>query len=311
MRLIFAGTPAFAACSLGSVLEAGHEVALVLTQPDRPAGRGLKPAPREVKALASARRLHVEQPANLKDPATIEQLRALNAQVMVVAAYGLILPRTVLESFPLGCINVHGSLLPRWRGAAPIQRAILAGDARTGVCIMQMEAGLDTGPVLLSEALDIDPRDNAQSLHDRLAELGSRCLCRALAALEAGGLPAHTQSAQGVTYATKITKEEAILDWHEDAGSLERRVRALNPAPVARSALGPEVLKVWQATALPLQTGGAGPGEIVAVTADAVTVACGQGVLRLEVLQRAGGRPLPVAQFVNGFPLGAGMRLGA
>ena len=241
MRLVFAGTPAFARAALEALLDAGHEVVLVLTQPDRPAGRGLNPRPSEVKKLAVECGLPLAQPSTLKSPEALQTLATARAQVMVVAAYGLILPATVLAVFPGRCINIHASLLPRWRGAAPIQRAILAGDRETGLSIMQMEAGLDTGPVLLREVAAIAADDTGGSLHDKLADLGGRCIVGALKAIEAGTVEPVPQPADGVTYAHKIGKEEATIDWTRSAADIERAVRAFNPFPIANTMLRGEL----------------------------------------------------------------------
>lgn len=247
MRLIFAGTPEFASTALQAIIAAGHEVALVLTQPDRAAGRGMAIHASPVKRLALAHGLAVQQPGSLKNAAVQEQIRAVAAEVMVVAAYGLILPQAVLDVPRLGCINIHASLLPRWRGAAPVQRALLAGDERTGVSIMQMDAGLDSGPVLLCESLPILADDTAGSLHDRLATLGSRLIVEALARLP---LPARSQAQEGACYAAKIDKAEAMLDWRQPAAHLARRVRAFNPFPGAACLLAGQLLKIWRAEAV-------------------------------------------------------------
>ncbi|MRD73527.1 methionyl-tRNA formyltransferase [Rhodocyclus tenuis] len=306
MRVIFAGTPVFAATALEALLNAGHEVVLVLTQPDRPAGRGMSLKPSPVKALALAHGIEVFQPTTLKDLVAQERLRALGADVMVVAAYGLILPSAVLGLPAYGCINIHASLLPRWRGAAPIQRALLAGDTQTGVAIMQMEAGLDTGPVLRSEAIPITVDDTTGSLHDRLADLGGRLLVATLGALP---MNAVAQPVDGVTYAAKIEKSEALIDWSLPAEELDRKVRAFSPAPGAAFVLDGVLVKVWRAE-LDSSASGA-PGTILAVGRDAVQVACGRGSLCLRELQRAGGKRLPVAQFLGGTPLAVGKELGA
>ncbi len=307
MRVAFAGTPEFAALALEALLAAGHDVALVLTRPDRPAGRGMKLAPSPVKRLALSRGLALRQPPSLKDPAEQEALRAAGAEVMVVAAYGLILPQAVLDIPRLGCLNIHASLLPRWRGAAPIQRALLAGDAETGITIMQMDAGLDTGDILLAEPIAIGARDTAGALHDQLARLGADCIVRALAALERGALPRRPQGEAGATYAPKIGREDAALDWSRDAAELERAVRAFNPAPGAHAELDGTPVKVWKAS-LAAERSGA-PGEVLAADPDGVLVACGRGALRLESLQRAGGRRLAAAEFLAGFALATGTRL--
>lgn len=296
MKLIFAGTPDFAAQALAAILEAGHEVALVLTQPDRPAGRGMALQPSPVKQLAVARGIEVFQPLSLKDPAAQARLAEQEAAVMVVAAYGLILPQSVLDLPAHGCINIHASLLPRWRGAAPIQRALLAGDCETGVCIMQMEAGLDTGPVLLRGAFPIESSDTTASLHDKLALMGGKLVVEALAALP---LPATPQPETGVTYAHKIEKAEALIDWRKSALELDRHIRAFNPFPGAQARFAGQVVKLWAAE--PLAQSGE-PGCLLAVDKDRIVVACGSGALAIRELQRAGGKRLNVQQFLAGNP---------
>jgi methionyl-tRNA formyltransferase len=306
MRLIFAGTPEFAARALAALLRAGHDIALVLTQPDRPAGRGLRLAPSAVKVLAQEHGLELYQPASLKDAETQARLRALGADAMVVAAYGLILPEPVLALPRLGAINIHASLLPRWRGAAPIQRAILAGDALTGISIMQMDRGLDTGPVLAAEAIPIAADDTGASLHDKLAELGARLIVTVLAQLERGPLSAQAQPAEGASYAAKITKAEAEIDWSAAAAVIERKVRAFNPLPGASATVKGAGLKIWRACVSPA---GGTPGTILEAGAGGIVVACGAHALRVLELQRAGGKRLAAAQFLAGFPLAAGVRL--
>ena len=302
MRLIFAGTPEFAATALLAIVDAGHDVMLVMTQPDRPAGRGMSLQLSPVKRLALERGIAVFQPSTLKDAAAQERIVATGAEVMVVAAYGLILPQAVLDLPYLGCVNIHASLLPRWRGAAPIQRALLAGDSETGVCIMQMEAGLDSGPVLLREAVPIGAEDTAGSLHDRLAELAARLIVAALARLPLAGQP---QPEEGVTYAHKIGKGDALIDWSVSAAELDRQVRAFNPVPGAQASLGGEAVKVWRAAAV---AGNGEIGRILRVDRDSIVVACGAGALVVAELQKAGGRRLPVRQFLAGNPLAAGDR---
>jgi methionyl-tRNA formyltransferase len=308
MRLVFAGTPAFARAALKALLDAGHEVALVLTQPDRPAGRGLNLRPSEVKTFAVERGLPLAQPLTLKSAEALEILAAAQAQVLVVAAYGLILPATVLASFPGRCINIHASLLPRWRGAAPIQRAILAGDRDTGISIMQMDAGLDTGPVFLQERMSIAPTDTAGSLHDKLAALGGSCIVRVLHALQAGDLDCKPQSPDGVTYAHKLGKVEATIVWTRNAVDIERQVRALNPFPVAHTTLYGELLRIWHAQAV--DSPGGIPGQVIDTAAGGILVGCGSGALLVEELQRPGGKRLSVADFLRGVPLSAGELLG-
>jgi methionyl-tRNA formyltransferase len=302
MRLVFAGTPEFAAVALKAVLDAGHQVTLALTQPDRPAGRGMIPRPSPVKETAAAAGIEVFQPPTLKEVSAWERLRAERPEAMVVAAYGLILPPAVLDIPRFGGINIHASLLPRWRGAAPIQRAILAGDAESGVSIMRMDAGLDTGPILRSARLPIVADETASSLHDKLAGLGARLIVETLAELP--GTPV-AQPGDGVTYAAKIAKTEAPLDWCSSAVRLERQVRAFDPVPGAVAILDGAPLKVWRA--VPLATGQAAPpGTVVSVAPDGIAVACGEGVLLLTELQKAGGRRLSAAQFLSGHPLRPG-----
>ena len=302
MKLIFAGTPEFAAQALQAIVDAGHEVALVLSQPDRPAGRGMTLQASPVKKLALEKGIEVFQPLSLKDPAAQQKIAAVGADVMVVAAYGLILPQFVLDLPRFGCLNIHASLLPRWRGAAPIQRALLAGDAATGVCIMQMEAGLDTGPVLLREAFPIASDDTSAMLHDRLAALGAKLVVEALGKLP---LPAAPQPAEGVTYAQKIEKAEALIDWTRSAAELDRHLRAFNPFPGAQALFAGQTVKLWRAT--PVAASGE-MGQILAVDRSTIVVACGEGALAISELQKAGGKRLPVQQFLAGHPLKVGDR---
>ena len=304
MKLIFAGTPAFSATILEAIIASGHRVALVLTQPDRPTGRGMTLRASPVKALALASGIEIFQPQTLRDTVAQERVRAVGADVMIVAAYGLILPQAVLDLPHFGCINVHASLLPRWRGAAPIQRAILAGDEQTGVCIMQMEAGLDTGPVLLSETLPIAPDDTAATLHDSLSVVGARLIMKALEALP---LPSCPQPETGATYANKIEKSEASLDWGLSASQLERQIRAFNPFPGATFSLNGHAHKAWQSEVL--NVSGSPPGTVLTADKRGITVACGERALRLTELQRAGGKRLSAAQFLAGAPMLPGMSL--
>lgn len=304
MRLIFAGTPEFAAVALQALLDAGHEIVLVLTQPDRPAGRGMKLKPSPVKALALSRGLPVAQPLTLKDPAEQDTLRAIGAEVMIVAAYGLILPKAVLEIPPRGCLNIHASLLPRWRGAAPIQRAMLAGDTETGITIMQMDVGLDTGAMLLKKTTPINPDDTAQTLHDRLAQLGGVAIVEALAAPLAG----EAQNDAVACYAAKLTKDEAAIDWPLPATQIARAIRAYNPVPIAHTLWHAEPLKIFAAQ---IETGERGvPGTVLRADAAGVVVACGEAALRITELQRPGGKRLSAAQFLAGNPLAPGERFG-
>lgn len=298
MRIVFAGTPEFAVSSLRAAAR-HHEVVAVYTQPDRPAGRGRGLAPSPVKLEAVARGIPVYQPETLKDAAAQQQLRDLQPDLMVVVAYGLILPKAVLTIPTHGCWNVHASLLPRWRGAAPIQRAIQAGDASTGVCLMQMEAGLDTGPVLLHQELPIAATDTGGQLHDKLAELGAQVLADGLGLLRAGIKPvARPQPEQGVTYAHKLDKAEAKLDWAQPADVLARTVRAFNPWPIAEATLAGERVRIHGAVALDLAHGQA-PGTVLVAGREGIDIACGQGALRLRVLQREGGKAITAADYLN------------
>ena len=302
MRVVFAGTPDFAALAMQAIVAAGHEVRLVLTQPDRPAGRGMSLQPSAVKRLAVERGIEVFQPLTLKDAAARARIAAELPDVMVVAAYGLILPQAVLDIPRFGCINIHASLLPRWRGAAPIQRALLAGDRETGVCIMQMEAGLDTGPVLLRGICAIEPGDTSATLHDRLADLGARLVVKALAGLP---WPASAQATEGVTYASKLGKAEALIDWSKSAQDLDRHIRAFNPVPGAQARLGGQTVKLWHA----LPVGGSGEkGRILSVDRNSIVVACGEGALAVSELQKAGGKRLAVREFLAGHALKVGDR---
>lgn len=300
LRIVFAGTPEFAAESLKALLQQGeHEVVAVYTQPDRPAGRGRELKASPVKELALERRIPVYQPLSLKDPDAINELRALTPDLMIVAAYGLLLPQVVLDIPRLGCLNVHASLLPRWRGAAPIQRAILAGDRETGITIMQMDAGLDTGAMRYMERCPISPNDTGASLHDRLALLGGEALIAALDLLVAGELPSAPQTETDATYARKLSKEEARLDWNQPAAQLARAIHAYNPVPVAYTTLGDQVLRLWQGRALD-DTTTAPPGMILSADRDGLRVAAGSGsVLLLDTLQLPGGKPLSVLQLLN------------
>ena len=308
MRIAFAGTPAFAAVALQALVEAQFDVTLVLTQPDRPAGRGLRETPSAVKQLALRHGLSVAQPQTLRSEETLVQLRSIGAQAMVVAAYGLILPSAVLDLFPAGCINIHASLLPRWRGAAPIQRALLAGDRETGISIMRMEQGLDTGPVYLTSTIPILPNDSAGSLHDRLAALGARCIVETLPQIAKGALAPVPQPTDGISYAHRITKSEAAIDWQRDSLQVDRQVRAFNPFPGAFSLLRNETVKIRCAFAG--DRGPGAPGEILGCGPDGLDVACGRGMLKITELQKAGGRRLSAAEFLRGFSPVPGERFG-
>ena len=321
MRVIFAGTPEFARVALARLLAAGFTVPLVLTQPDRPAGRGMKLQASPVKQCALDHGIAVAQPRSLRldgkypedAAAARDALLAAQADVMVVAAYGLILPQWVLDMPPKGCLNIHASVLPRWRGAAPIHRAIEAGDAETGVTIMQMDAGLDTGDMLLVEKTPIAPTDTTAVLHDRLADLGGRMIVEALELAACGGLQPVPQPAEGVTYAHKIEKAESEIDWSLPAHVIGQRIRAFDPFPGASTALQGEAIKVWSYEIDSCQRlSNERCGQILASGPEGVTVACGEGgALRLTTLQRAGGKRLPVADFLRGFPLPVGQVLGA
>lgn len=311
LRIVFAGTPEFAQTALAAIDAAGFPVDLVLTQPDRPAGRGMKLQASPVKRYAEAHGMPVAQPPSLRRngkypeaaTAAIEQLRALAPDVMVVAAYGLILPQEVLDIPRYGCLNIHGSLLPRWRGAAPIHRAIEAGDAETGITIMQMDAGLDTGAMILREAEPIGPDDTTATLHDRMAALGGKLIVEALRQLARDGkLPAEPQPEAGVTYAEKIAKQEAALDWRRPADALARQVRAFDPFPGALGTLNGTAVKLWRASAVAGKAGAA-PGTVLEVSANEVIVACGEGALRVTECQKPGGKRLPVREFLAGFAI--------
>ena len=304
MKVAFAGTPEFAAAALEAILAAGFDVPLVLTQPDRPAGRGMQLQPSPVKRVALAAGIPVHQPEKLRTPEQQAPLADVQADVLVVAAYGIILPQAVLDLPRQGCLNIHASLLPRWRGAAPIHRAIQAGDAETGITIMQMDAGLDTGPMLLSRAEAIHADDTTGSLHDRLALLGAEMIVEALRALP-GGLTATPQPADGVTYAAKIGKAEASIDWNRPAVELERAIRAFNPFPGAVATLQQTPVKLWRARAI---DAAGTPGEVLLAEGAGVIVACGEGALCITELQKPGGKRLPAADFLRGMPIAAGSR---
>jgi methionyl-tRNA formyltransferase len=301
MRIVFAGTPEFAVPALRATAQRG-EVVAVYTQPDRPAGRGRALQASPVKLEAALRGIPVLQPESLKSQLSRDALRALKPDLLVVVAYGLLLPQKILDIPTHGCWNVHASLLPRWRGAAPIQRAIEAGDAETGVCLMQMEKGLDTGPVMLTQRVAIGADETGGQLHDRLAELGAQVLADGLGLLRAGMRPVRQpQPAEGVTYARKLDKAEARLDWSQPAEVLARKVRAFNPWPVAEARLAGERVRIFEALPLDLAHAAA-PGEVLLARREGIDVACGDGALRLRVLQRDGGRPLAAADYLNARP---------
>jgi len=317
MRVLFAGTPEFAAQALQALLAAGCLVPLVLTQADRPAGRGMKMQASPVKQVALEHGLPVAQPRGLRldgcwaqdAAAAREAVLAAGAQVMVVAAYGLILPTWVLQAPPMGCLNIHASLLPRWRGAAPVHRAVEAGDERSGVTIMQMDEGLDTGPMLLVEDLPLAPRETTASLYLRLAELGARLIVEALERAACGGLRSVPQPDLGVTYAHKVSRAEAPLDWTQPADVLERRIRAFDPFPGATCRMGNEVIKVWEAEVAQARALHSPPGSVLAVRSTGVEVACGVGVLRLQQMQRPGGRRRPAALLATSLSMVPGDQL--
>jgi methionyl-tRNA formyltransferase len=302
LRLVFAGTPEFAVPALHACLTAACDVVAVYTQPDRPSGRGRKLAASPVKQAALAAGCEVRQPVSLRGSDAQHELAAFEPDLLVVVAYGLILPRPVLAIPSRGCWNVHASLLPRWRGAAPIQRAILAGDGESGVDLMQMEAGLDTGPILLERRTPIAPDETGGSLHDRLAVLGSEILAEGLARLIDGSLPEPmAQSTEGIEYAHKLDKAEAQLDWNLSALALERKVRAFDPWPVAETRIGEDRVRVWAAHALSQPVLSA-PGTVIAVSAAGIDIACAEGVLRISEIQRDGGRRMPVRDWLNARP---------
>ncbi|BBI98318.1 methionyl-tRNA formyltransferase [Ferrigenium kumadai] len=305
MKIIFAGTPQFAASALDALLKE-HQIVAVLTQPDRPAGRGMQLTASPVKQLALQHGLPVLQPATLKTEEAQREIAALGADVMVVAAYGLILPKAVLQLPRYGCLNIHASLLPRWRGAAPIQRAILAGDAETGITIMQMDEGLDTGDMLLRHACPITPTDTAATLHDKLAELGASSIVEALRLLQESSLNPVKQDDAAATYAAKLLKSEGQIDWRLDALHIERAVRAFNPFPACAAGFNDATIKVWQVALV--QGAHSEPGRVLAVDKQGITVACGKDALRLEVLQRPGGKAQPASQFLQAVPVKAGDR---
>ncbi|MBA2483040.1 MAG: methionyl-tRNA formyltransferase [Nitrosomonas sp.] len=306
MKIIFAGTPIFAASALEALIAAGHEVILALTQPDRPAGRGMKTIASAVKLIALDYKIPLLQPTTLKSETLHAKLKSVGADVMVVAAYGLILPATVLNIPRYGCFNIHASLLPRWRGAAPIQRAILAGDQETGITIMQMDAGLDTGAMLYKARLTIESNDTTQTLHDKLYKLGAQSIVTTLTLLQQEKIIAATQDEALACYAPKINKADAAIDWQQNADQIDRLVRAYNPSPGAYTQYRGNVLKIWQGKVVIGESGS--PGEIISIRRDGIIVACGINAFMLETLQKPGGRKLSATEFLSGHPLQPGDR---
>ena len=299
LKIIFAGTPDFAASALSALIKSEHEVVAVYTQPDRPAGRGRKLRASPVKEVALKHDIPVLQPEKLKDAETHNVLRAFNADVMIVAAYGLILPQVVLDIPRLGCLNIHASLLPRWRGAAPIQRAIAAGDKESGITIMQMDAGLDTGDILLLSSCPINDNDNGGDLHDRLAEMGANSILETLKNLDSGNTKPIKQDDALAIYAHKLDKKEAVINWQDSAENIERLVRAFNPWPVTFTYINDKTLRIWQAQALP-DNSELEAGTIISTNKKGIDISCGEGTLRLLKLQPSGSKAMDVASFMNG-----------
>lgn len=304
MRIIFAGTPVFAATALDALIKENHDIVLVLTQPDRPAGRGMKMTGSAVKLLAQTHNLRLLQPQSLKDQAIHTQLHEMDADLMIVAAYGLILPEAVLKIPRLGCLNIHASLLPRWRGAAPIQRAILAGDQETGITIMQMDAGLDTGAMLLKESIVISCDDTTQTLHDKLSQLGAQTIIQALTLLQQNRLTPVSQDEARACYADKINKNEALINWSKPAEQIDRAIRAYNPTPGAYTFFQGQTIKVWQTSVIAHDSDQ--PGKVTAIEHNGIIVACGTGLIRLEIIQKSGGKRLSVTKFLTGFEIHPG-----
>jgi len=306
LKLIFAGTPEFSVPALYALHAAGHEIVAVLTQPDRPAGRGQKLKASPVKIAALDLDIKVLQPSSLRKAKIKKHLRTLQADAMIVAAYGLILPQSVLDIPPLGCINIHASLLPRWRGAAPIQRALEAGDKTSGITIMQMDAGLDTGGMLSSHSLEIEKLDTSQSLHDKLANLGANAIVSSLKLLAEGNLEANVQDDSEATYANKLHKSEALIDWSEPVEVIERKIRAFNPWPCAFTTYKNNSLRVWKSSVIDIESMPSthvSIGSVIRCTSEGIDIQTGRGILRLHELQEAGRKRLTVDQFVNAHDL--------
>lgn len=310
MKIVFAGTPPFAAAALRALHQAGHEIALVLTQPNRPAGRGMKLKASAVSDAATALGLRIEKPATLKDHNIQMLIKEVGADIMVVAGYGLLLPQAVLDIPRHGCVNIHGSLLPRWRGAAPVQRAILAGDEKTGVCIMQMEAGLDTGPVLLMREIPIETQDTSFTLLEKLTARGAEAIVQALA--DFARLRPQPQSTEGITYAQKLLKPESRIDWHRSAVEIDRHIRAFDPSPGTESTFSGNTVRICMARPLTDQNRDkANPGTVLLAGPDGIMVACGEGALLVTELQKPGGKRLSAAEFLRATEIRAGHILGA
>jgi len=309
LRIIYAGTPDFSVPALQALLDSEHEVCAVYTQPDRRAGRGRLPKTSAVKDVALAAGIEVCQPLNFKQPEDVEKLQSFQADLMVVAAYGLILPKVILDAPRLGCLNLHASLLPRWRGAAPIQRAILAGDAESGITLMQMDIGLDTGDMLAKSVCAIEPQESGASLHDTLSAMGATLLISALENRSDLGWQGEAQNEKEVIYASKLDKTEAIMDWRRSALELDRQVRAFNPWPVAQTLFNGKVMRIWQAEVLAGETSEQPSGTVLSADKQGIRVACGEGVLQLQRVQLPGKKALPVADFLNAHTLD-GCRLG-
>lgn len=305
MNIIFAGTPAFSAVSLKALIASGHKIPLVITQPDRRAGRGMSMTPSEVKKTAIGLGIEAYQPANLKSPGVLDRVRQTRADLMIVVAFGQIVPKEILIAFPFGCINVHASLLPRWRGAAPIQRAIMAGDKETGVCIMQMEEGLDTGPVFCERRIPIVANDTAKSLHNTLADLGAEALIHTLSDLD-GRIPVVQQAGSHVTYAHKINNDDALIDWTATSSEIDRLVRAMDSEPGAHTFLGESRIKIWETIALDQRNSQSEPGTVIELAQDGFVVACKRGALKVRVIQRPGGKKSSAAEYARAFGLKVG-----